>query len=113
LSGALARLGALRTLDISKFSIPGRGRCVKLENRKRITGSQTNHYTMVLQLMMLVPHLNIFEKGKNQAKIKIFLWLMENNAVLTKDNMIKWNWETNPLCYLEYIHIFMYINIYI
>jgi hypothetical protein len=38
---------------------------------------------------------------------------MENNAVLTKDNMIKWKWETNPICYLEYIHIFMYINIYI
>jgi hypothetical protein len=50
--------------DISKFSVPGRGSCVKAGNWKRITGSQTSHYTMVLLLMMLVPHLNIFGKEK-------------------------------------------------
>lgn len=33
-------------------------------------------------------------KAKMPYKIKIFLWLLENGAVLTKDNMIKKNgWE--------------------
>jgi len=28
-------------------------------------------------------------KGKVPAKIKIFMWLLTNNAILTKDNLIK------------------------
>jgi hypothetical protein len=27
------------------------------------------------------------------------MWLMENGAILTKDNMIKRNWKGNPECY--------------
>jgi len=46
------------------------------------------------------PSFKYIWKGKIPAKIKIFLWLMENNAVLTKDNMIKRKWKANPLCYL-------------
>lgn len=38
-------------------------------------------------------------KGKVPPKIRIFMWLLENNAVLTKDNMIKRNWEDNPGCF--------------
>jgi hypothetical protein len=38
-------------------------------------------------------------KGKILAKIKIFLWLVANNAILTKDNMIKRQWKRDPTCY--------------
>jgi hypothetical protein len=38
-------------------------------------------------------------KGKIPAKIKIFLWLMMNNAVLTKDNLLKRKWVGDPSCY--------------
>ncbi|TVU01395.1 hypothetical protein EJB05_53164, partial [Eragrostis curvula] len=32
-------------------------------------------------------------------KVKIFLWLIENGAILTKDNMIKRKWQGDPTCY--------------
>jgi hypothetical protein len=38
-------------------------------------------------------------KGKVPAKIKIFLWLLMNNAVLTKDNLLKRKWVGSPTCY--------------
>jgi hypothetical protein len=38
-------------------------------------------------------------KGKVPAKIKIFLWLVENNAILTKDNMLKRRWKGDASCY--------------
>ena len=38
-------------------------------------------------------------KSAIPAKIKIFLWLMLNNAVLTKDNMVKRKWTGDPTCY--------------
>jgi hypothetical protein len=50
-------------------------------------------------------HLTSDEKGNNYKhiwksripyKIKIFTWLMENNAILTKDNMIKRKWTGDP-----------------
>jgi len=31
-------------------------------------------------------------KGRISAKIKIILWLVLNNAILTKDNMLKRKW---------------------
>lgn len=37
-------------------------------------------------------------KGKVPQKIKIFMWLLTNNAVLTKDNMLKRKWIGNPCC---------------
>ena len=38
-------------------------------------------------------------KGKIPAKIKIFLWLVMNNAILTKDNLIRRKWAGNPTCH--------------
>lgn len=38
-------------------------------------------------------------KGKIPAKIKIFLWLIWNGAILTKDNMVKRKWQGDPKCY--------------
>jgi hypothetical protein len=37
-------------------------------------------------------------KAKIPYKIKIFLWLTENEAILTKDNMIKRKWVGDPSC---------------
>ena len=38
-------------------------------------------------------------KGRVPPKIKIFIWLMTNDALLTKDNMIRRKWSGNPKCY--------------
>jgi hypothetical protein len=32
-------------------------------------------------------------KAKNPAKIKTFMWFVEQVAILTKDNMVKRNWH--------------------
>lgn len=37
-------------------------------------------------------------KSKISYKIKIFKCLLENNVVMTKDNMVKRNWTDNPTC---------------
>jgi hypothetical protein len=37
-------------------------------------------------------------KGKIPEKLKIFLWLMTNEAILTKDNLRKRNWQGDPSC---------------
>jgi len=38
-------------------------------------------------------------KAKIPYKIKIFMWLLEQNAVLTKDNLLRRNWLGDPACY--------------
>jgi hypothetical protein len=38
-------------------------------------------------------------KAKIPEKIKIFMWLVEQNSILTKDNMLKRNWQGDPCCY--------------
>lgn len=50
-------------------------------------------------------------KAKIPYKIKIFLWLLEKGATLTKDNMVKRNWNGDPTyrfcCAVETIdHLF-------
>ena len=37
-------------------------------------------------------------KAKLPYKIKNFLWLVENGAILTKDNMVKRGWQGDPSC---------------
>lgn len=43
------------------------------------------------------PHTRIW-KAKIPYKIKIFLWLLEKGATLTKENMVKGNWAGDPSC---------------
>lgn len=38
-------------------------------------------------------------KASIPLKIKIFLWLVEQKAILTKDNMVRRNWQGDPKCY--------------
>jgi len=41
----------------------------------------------------------ILWKGKIPTKIKIFMWLLMNDAILTKDNLLKRKWQGDPTCY--------------
>jgi hypothetical protein len=43
-------------------------------------------------------HFQHIWKAKLPYKIKIITWLLENNAVLMKDNMTKRKWTDNPTC---------------
>jgi hypothetical protein len=45
------------------------------------------------------PYAKIIWKEKIPSKIKIFLWMVLNNAILTKDNIIKRKWAGDPACY--------------
>jgi hypothetical protein len=43
--------------------------------------------------------LNDSLHGKTKyTQIKIFMWLLGNNVILTKDNLIKRNWSGNSTC---------------
>ena len=44
-------------------------------------------------------HYKHIWKGKIPAKIKFFMCLMKNEAILTKDNMLSRKWNGNPECY--------------
>lgn len=55
-------------------------------------------------------------KSKIPAKIQIFLWLVLNNAILTKDNLIKRKWVGDPSCYFCHMdesvsHLFFHCNL--
>jgi hypothetical protein len=39
-------------------------------------------------------------KAKLPEKIKIFMWLLEQKAILTKENMLKRKWQGDPSCYM-------------
>jgi hypothetical protein len=43
-------------------------------------------------------HFSHIWKSKIPYKVKIFTWLLENNAVLTKNNMVKRKWSGHPIC---------------
>jgi hypothetical protein len=38
-------------------------------------------------------------RAKIPEKVRIFMWLIAQKAVLTKDNMIRKNWQGDPNCY--------------
>jgi hypothetical protein len=38
-------------------------------------------------------------KSRIPLKVKIFMWLIQENAILTKDNLIKRNWQGDRRCY--------------
>ena len=44
------------------------------------------------------PKFSHIWKAKIPYKIKIFCWLAEKNAILTKENLVKRNWVGNPTC---------------
>jgi hypothetical protein len=50
-------------------------------------------------MMLVVLIAEYIWKVKIPEKIRIFMWLVEQKAILTKDNMIKRKWTTDPGCY--------------
>jgi hypothetical protein len=46
-----------------------------------------------------MPNLNKrLWKLKASLKIKIFLWYLQIGVILTKDNLVKWNWNVSVKC---------------
>jgi hypothetical protein len=46
----------------------------------------------------IVPHNSYLRKIKILLKMKVFLWLLYREAILTKDNLVKRNWYENEMC---------------
>jgi hypothetical protein len=42
--------------------------------------------------------MNHIWKGKIPPKIKIFMWFLENNVLLTKENLVSRNWTGDISC---------------
>jgi hypothetical protein len=44
----------------------------------------------------------LLKESGSQApkKLKVFMWLVEQNAILTKDNLLKKKWQGSPDCYM-------------
>lgn len=45
------------------------------------------------------PSYKYIWKAKIPLKIKIFIWLVAQKAILTKENMVKRKWQGDPTCY--------------
>jgi hypothetical protein len=45
------------------------------------------------------PKFQMIWKAKIPKKTKTFMWLVEQQAILTKDNMLRRKWQGDPLCY--------------
>ena len=43
-------------------------------------------------------HFKHIWKAKMPYKIKIFMWLVENNDILIKDNLLRRHWVGDPTC---------------
>jgi hypothetical protein len=54
--------------------------------------------TILLKMMM---ELNTkgYGRQKSLKKIKTFMWLVEQHAIFTKDNMVKRSWQGDPMRY--------------
>jgi hypothetical protein len=46
----------------------------------------------------VVSHNSYLWKIKIPLKIKVFLWILYREAILTKDNLVKRNWHENEMC---------------
>jgi hypothetical protein len=55
-------------------------------------------YFRIKLILFSVITANLY-KARLPEKIKIFIWLLEQKAILTKDNMIKRKWQGAPDCY--------------
>ena len=44
------------------------------------------------------PYIKKIWKEKIPAKLKLFLWLVANNAILARDNLCRRKWNGDPSC---------------
>jgi hypothetical protein len=54
---------------------------------------------MIICREVVRPQFNRIWRTKLLEKIKIFMWLLEQKVILTKDNMLKRKWQGVPDCY--------------
>lgn len=73
--------------DVTVWRLGGKGKFIFKSIYNTLAESDAGPY-----------HKKVWE-GKIPAKIKIFVQLILNNAVLTKDNLLKRNWAGDPTCY--------------
>jgi hypothetical protein len=62
----------------------------------------------------IIPHNSHLWEIKIPLKIKVFLWLLYRESILTKDNLVKRNWHGNDKCcfcneYETVHHLFLYL----
>lgn len=57
------------------------------------SGSERN-----LVLFLWNPYINKSGSAKVPLKIKFFMWLIQHNAILTKDNLLKRKWQGDKRC---------------
>jgi hypothetical protein len=90
------------------WSIVGKAFCFQFQNEKDIINWKWDGKDQYTSKSMY-DHLtkddagNSYKhiwKAKVPYKIKIFTYLIENNAIPTKDNMEKRKWEGGPMCVL-------------
>jgi len=69
--------------------------CWNLEPKGQF--SKKSHYSDLIH--QDVPKINkIIWKTKAPLKIKIFMWYLRRGVILTKDNLVKRNWQGNEKC---------------
>ena len=60
--------------------------------------------------IFLNPHNKKIWKANIPLKIKIWMWLIDNDAILTKDNVIKRNWH-DTISVVPCAHMMKALNI--
>lgn len=66
-------------------------------NLKRMVFSVKSAYNGLTRNESGIYHKRIW-KGKIPPKIKLFMWLLTIDAILTKDNLINRKWNGDPSC---------------
>jgi hypothetical protein len=85
-------------VDVSRFQLQDSNDVVVWKNGKSNKFSVRSMYNLLTKSDAGPAHKKIW-KGRVPPKIKIFMWLMTNDALLTKDNMIRRKWAGDPKCY--------------
>jgi hypothetical protein len=57
-------------------------------------------YEQLTKCDVAPPLTKEFGRPRFLKKNKIFMWLIEQNAILTKDNLIRRNWQGSEECYM-------------
>jgi len=83
--------------DVKNFSLSNESDVISWKFEKNGKFSVKSVYNGLTKNDSGLYHKRIW-KGKIPPKIKIFLWLLTNDAILTKDNLLKRKWSGDPKC---------------
>lgn len=56
-----------------------------------------SYYRLLIENGVKYPH-NFMWKAKMPPRVKVFMWLMLRNIILTKDNLLKRGWLRDKKC---------------